>query len=231
MNTAKLRMSIDLSMTILSIILMGGIILFPDDRIHQVLGFVLFPLWIVHMFLNHHWYAAIFRRPYFNYRLMQLVINLGLTVTALLVLFSGAIMAWFISFDFGQLLGVARMVHLVGSHWYYLFMCAHIGMHLGVIGSRMFKGVKLSRRLKITLNIVVITVCAYGIYAFIIRGIVKYLFMKQEFFFFDLERGYILFAIDYLSILIMIAALTFQLSKFVFYRDWKKKRFPDQKKS
>ena len=230
MNTAKLRMSIDISMTILSIILMGGIILFPDDRIHQILGFILLPLWIVHMILNHHWYTAIFRPPYFDYRIMQLIINLGLTIMALLVMVSGAMMAWFISFDFGELLGLARMVHLVCSHWYYLFMCAHLGMHLGVIGTRMFKGVKLSRSGKIIVSIVVISVCAYGIYAFITRKIVNYLFMRQEFFFFDLERGYILFALDYLSILIMIAAFTFQLSKFIFYKDWKKKRYLNQKK-
>ena len=55
--------------------------------------------------------------------------------------------------------------------------------------------------------------CAYGIYAFIARGVWKYLILKQQFFFFDLEKGYILFAIDYISIIILFATLSHLLAK------------------
>ncbi|MBQ7166888.1 MAG: endonuclease, partial [Treponema sp.] len=50
--------------------------------------------------------------------------------------------------------------------------------------------------------------CAYGVYAFITRGVWKYLVLRQQFFFFDLERGYILFALDYISIIILFATLS-----------------------
>ncbi len=55
--------------------------------------------------------------------------------------------------------------------------------------------------------------CLYGIYAFIARGVWKYLILQQQFFFFDLERGYILFAIDYISIIILFATLSHLLAK------------------
>ena len=51
-------------------------------------------------------------------------------------------------------------------------------------------------------------VCAYGVYAFIARGVWKYLILQQQFFFFDLERGYILFALDYISIIILFATIS-----------------------
>ncbi|EEV19155.1 hypothetical protein TREVI0001_0259 [Treponema vincentii ATCC 35580] len=35
------RMPLDIAMTALSIILMGGTVLFPDDKIHQILGMTL----------------------------------------------------------------------------------------------------------------------------------------------------------------------------------------------
>ena len=54
-------------------------------------------------------------------------------------------------------------------------------------------------------KIVFIMLSLYGIYAFIIRGIWRYLILQQQFFFLDLERGYILFALDYISIIILFA--------------------------
>ena len=42
-------------------------------------------------------------------------------------------------------------------------------------------------------KILLALVYAYGVYAFIARGVWKYLILQQRFFFFDLERGFILF--------------------------------------
>jgi hypothetical protein len=62
-------------------------------------------------------------------------------------------------------------------------------------------------------KILLALVCLYGLYAFIARGVWKYLILQQQFFFFDLERGYILFAIDYISIIILFATLSHLLAK------------------
>jgi len=37
--------------------------------------------------------------------------------------------------------------------------------------------------------------------------LVQYMFLQQQFFFFDFDRGYVLFAVDYLSILVLFAAV------------------------
>ena len=84
-------------------------------------------------------------------------------------------------------------------------MSLHIGLHVG----RLFQNITA----KIIPRIILALVCAYGIYAFIARGVWKYLILQQQFFFFDLERGYILFAIDYISIIILFAALSYLLVK------------------
>ncbi len=142
----RLRMSMDITMTILSVILMGGNFLFPAEIVHEILG-----------------------------------------------------------------LGFARIAHLLSSHWYYLFMSLHIGLHMG----RLFQNVAA----KIFPRILLVLVCAYGLYAFIARGVWKYLILKQQFFFFDLERGYILFAMDYISIIILFATISHFIAKLL------KKRF------
>lgn len=210
MNTQKLRMPIDITMTLLSVVLMGGTILFPDDRVHQILGMVLLLLWICHTILNHRWYGSLFRGKYQPYRLMQIVVNLALSVCAALLMVSGMMMAWFVPSEFvGGALGFARTAHLVSSHWYYLFMCAHLGMHASMVLGKILKG----RPMPIIPRIIIALTSLYGVYAFIVRGIAKYLFLRQQFFFLDLERGYLLFAADYLSILVLLATLSHFLGK------------------
>ncbi|MBR0100343.1 MAG: DUF4405 domain-containing protein [Treponema sp.] len=206
-KTQRLRMTIDITMTILSIILMGGNYLFPADLIHEILGVGLFVLWGVHIALNRRWYGAIFRGNYNPYRVMQTVINCCILICTIFLMISGIILSnhifTFLNIQGG--LGFARIAHLLASHWYYLFMSLHIGLHVG----RLFQNVTA----KIIPRIILALVCAYGIYAFIARGVWKYLILRQQFFFFDLDRGYILFAIDYISIIILFATLSHLLAK------------------
>ena len=103
-------MSLDILMTILSVILMGGTILFPDGRIHQILGMSLLVLWALHITLNRRWYAslakaskliistnanerseygAIPKGKYNARRIMQTAINCGILICTVLLMISG----------------------------------------------------------------------------------------------------------------------------------------------
>ena len=241
-KTQRLRMTIDITMTILSIILMGGNYLFPADIVHEILGVGLFVLWGVHIALNRRWYVAIFRGKYNPYRVMQTIINCCILICTIFLVISGIILSnhifTFLNIQGG--LGFARIAHLLASHWYYLFMSLHIGLHVGMIKNKvchpntnrhpernnchpelvsgshaeeMPKQVRHDKLRKIIPRIILALVCAYGIYAFIARGVWKYLILRQQFFFFDLERGYIFFAIDYISIIILFATLSHLLAK------------------
>ncbi len=64
----KLRMPLDITMTALSVILMGGTVLFPDDKVHQILGMALIALWAVHIALNRRWYESLGKGRYNPYR-------------------------------------------------------------------------------------------------------------------------------------------------------------------
>ena len=238
----RLRMSIDITMTVLSIILMGGNFLFPAEIVHEILGTGLFVLWGVHIVLNHRWYDAIFRGKYNPYRVMQTVINCCILICTIFLMISGIILSnhlfTFLNIQGG--LGFARIAHLLASHWYYLFMSLHIGLHVGMIANKMRhpapinchpelisgsstnerpKQVRHDKLRKIIPRIILALLCAYGVYAFITRGVWKYLILSQQFFFFDLERGYILFAMDYISIIILFATISHFIAKLL------KKRF------
>ena len=226
----KIRLPLDIMMTLVSIVLMGGNYLFPAEIVHEILGVALFVLWAIHIFLNRRWYAslaqasksitstnandrraygAIFKGKYNPYRIMQTVINCCILICTIILMISGIILSnhlfTFLNIQSG--LGFARIAHLLSSHWYYLFMSLHIGLHMG----RLFQNVAA----KILPRILLALTCLYGLYAFIARGVWKYLILKQQFFFFDLERGYILFAMDYISIIILFATISHFIAKLL----------------
>ena len=209
MNTNKFRIPLDILMTLLAIILMGGTMLFPDDRVHQICGISLIVIWVVHVVLNRRWYGSLFKGNYQPYRIMQIIVNLAVLLCALLLMISGLLMAWFIPSSWvGGALGFARITHLLASHWYYVFMAFHIGLH----------GAMLTSKIKIhglIPRIICILISLYGIYAFIIRGIWKYMFGLQQFFFFDFNRGYVLFALDYISIIVLFGTVSYYLSRLI----------------
>ena len=62
-------------------------------------------------------------------------------------------------------------------------------------------------------RVIWITISLYGIYVFILRGVWKYMFGLQQFFFFDFERGYVLFALDYIAILVLFGTVAYYLGK------------------
>ncbi len=212
-KTQRLRLTIDIIMTIFSIILMGGNYLFPADLVHEILGVGLFVLWGLHIALNRRWYGAIFCGKYNPYRVMQTVINCCILICTIFLMISGIILSnhvfAFLGIESG--LGFARVAHLLASHWYYLFMSLHIGLHVGMIANTIKQkrnaGDNSSAR-KIICRILLALACAYGIYAFITRGVWRYLILQQQFFFFDFERGYLLFALDYISIIILFATIS-----------------------
>ena len=135
----KIRLPLDITMTILSVILMGGNFLFPADIVHEILGVGLFVLWGVHIALNRRWYSAIFRGKYNPYRVMQTFINCCILICTIFLMISGIILSnqlfTFLNIQSG--LGFARIAHLLASHWYYLFMSLHIGLHVGMITNKM----------------------------------------------------------------------------------------------
>ena len=218
----KFRMTLDLTMTVLSLVLMGGNYFFPWDGVHEVLGVALLVLWAVHVWLNHGFYKSLFKGKYNAFRILQAIINVGILLCAVLLMVSGIMLSNHVFAFLGIELGAdfARTAHLLSSHWYFVFMSLHIGMHVGIIARQVadrkksnIESEEKSNARKIICRAILAFVCAYGVYAFIVRNIGKYLLFLQPFFFFDIERGYVLFFVDYVCIMAAIVTAGFWLSE------------------
>lgn len=213
-------MVLNITMTVLSIFLMGGTIFFKWRGTHEVLGILLIVLWGVHVWLNHRWYFSIFKGTYSAYRVIQTFINCSILICAVLLMISGIMLSTevFAFLKISKGISFAMATHLVASHWYFIFMCAHLGLHIDMIVNQIAAKKQISAEQvpteetkspikDIILRALLVIWCLYGLYAFIIRGVGKYLFLLQEFFFLDTSKSRALFVFDYISIIVLIATL------------------------
>ena len=190
------RRTLDIAMAVLTLILMGGNGLF-DGLVHEILGVALFVLWIVHIVWNRAWIKSFLKGKYNALRIVRTVINVGVIVCVLFLMISGVMLSNHVFAWLGVESGAsfARTAHMLASHWYLVFVSLHIGLHLSLfIRGKVATGITLA-------------LAAYGIYAFVARDLWKYLTLQQPFFFLNLERGYLLFVLDYIAIMAMFAVV------------------------
>ena len=215
-------MRLEIPLTILSLVLMGGNMFFPWAPAHEIIGVLLVAVWAVHVYANRRWFKAVFRGRYNPYRIMQTVANCGMLICALLLAISGVMLSnhvfAFLGIESGA--SFARTAHLLASHWYFVFIALHIGLHVNVIFSRLgvAQFVMKSRATLIVSRIAVALASAYGVYAFVERGLWKYLTLQQPFFFMDLERGYVLFFVDYIAMIVAFAVAIIFISSLIRLR-------------
>ena len=216
-------------MTLISLVMIGGNYFFAWAGVHEILGVALFVLLGVHVSLNGRWYGSILKGSYRPFRIMQTAVNCGILVCALFLMISGIMLSQhvfaFLGIGFGA--NFARIAHMLASHWYFLFMSLHIGLHAGMISRHIAAkhqrtaetktevSVQPVRLKTIILYTLLAGVCAYGLYAFISRGVWRYLILQQQFFFLDTEKGHAVFFIDYIAIIVLFATFAHYGAKLI----------------
>lgn len=216
-----IRRVLDVLMTVVSVLLMGGVTAFRNLAVHEWLGAALIAMWIFHNVLNRGFYRSLFRGKYNAARIVMVAVNAALLLCVALLAASGIMLSNSV-FAFLNIHGgmaFARTAHLVASHWYYILVALHFAFHAGAIfGNIPAMKDRVHPVAAKILRAIPVVFSAYGIYAFILRGYYKYLFNTQPFFFFDVERGFALFVLDYFSIFVLAATVSYYILKFSLKR-------------
>jgi len=173
------------------------------EALHEWLGIGMTALVIVHQVLNAKWYGALFKGEYHAYRILQTAVNaLLLLCFAMTTLCGMAMSAHAVPFLYGVLpVSFARQMHLSLSHWSFVLMGLHLGMHIPVMTA------KLSDKKKKLLSAVFCVLGAAGLFLFVKNGIVNYLFFRAPFAFFDYEKAAVLVFGENLLMLLFFAAV------------------------
>lgn len=209
-----LKITIDIAMTVLFLVLMAYHI--TGNSLHEWLGIVLCLLFIIHHFLNRKWYRGLFRGKYTASRVFMVTINFLLFVAMVSMMVSGILLSCevfgFLNLRAGMF---GRRLHMVSTAWGFCLMAAHVGLHLGMVVGMAKKILVNGKWAGFVARGIVVLLAGYGIYAFISRQIGERMLLLMEYAFFDYGEPAVFFFADYVSILILFAALAYYLAKLL----------------
>ena len=128
----KVKISVDLLMTILLAALMG----YPatGQPAHEWVGAGMLLLFIVHHILNRHWFKTLGKGRYNSLRVLRTAVDVLLLADMLALMFSGIRLSRYV-FAFLPGLGsaaTARRLHMLASYWGLVLMGLHLGLHWGM---------------------------------------------------------------------------------------------------
>jgi len=179
---------------------------------HEWTGIVMTLLMILHQILNRKWYAALFKGKYTPLRTVQTLVNAALVICFVLTALCGVNMSVhavpFLSEFMRASLG--RRLHLTLSHWCFVLMGLHLGIHIPAI----LNGVKSSnvRRIGFGFSILVTGV---GLWLFLKNSYPDYLFYRVPFAFIDYDKAVPLVLLEALLIAFFWVFIGTQLPKLL----------------
>lgn len=198
----KLRKYIDIIMYVIFLIMMGYHI--TGNNVHEVLGVILFTLFIIHNILNHKWYKGAFKGKYNTLRIIMMIINIALVIAFIITMISGIMISKSIFYNLNIIkFQNARFIHLVSTSWVYLLMSLHLGLHLHKLMS------KIDNKLSTLLTIIIVIL---GVYSFLDVAYYKELLLLSEYKNVNYNQSSIIYYLKYLFV-----SITFALSTYQFY--------------
>ena len=209
----KARMIIDILMVTALPILMAYSLI--GENIHEVIGVCMLAAFIIHHVINRKWWTGLFKGKYNTVRIMNTAVNLVLAVYMILQPVSGILMSKYVlkEVTINGASSTLRTIHMTAAYWGFMLMSFHLGLHIRAV-SASFKR-KMGKGAKAALTAVFLLISAYGVYAFIKRGIGDYLLMKVMFAFFDFGEARIRFLLDYVSVMVLVASIGYYLQSFL----------------
>lgn len=200
----KIKLGMDCLMTVLLLCLMAYQI--TGETLHEWFGAGMLILFMAHNILNIRWYGNLFKGKYKLLRIVQTIINLSTLISMLCLGYSGIVMSRhvFAALSIDGPMATARSMHMAASYWGFVLMSIHLGMHWGmIIGMfrRLLKGRKLPKASAWGLRLAAIVIAGYGLLSFVQKDMISYMFLKDQFVFFDFEQSAAAVFTDYIGIM------------------------------
>lgn len=215
-----IRLVIDLSMTILMLVVMAYQI--TGNTIHELVGVILFVLFIAHNILNRRWYKTIFKGKNNVRRILSITVNLLFLVSMAVVMISSVPISRdifaFIPINNDMIL---LQIHVMTSYWGFIFMAVHIGMSWGTIinAVRKMTGITSTSRIRtITLRVIAVLIVVYGVQTSFERDMLARLTIYNPFGW-SYDESTLGFLIDYLSVMGIYISGSHYVLKFVRKQD------------
>ena len=203
---------LDIALTVTLLLLMAFQV--TEQFAHEWLGVTMLGLTIFHQVLNRGFYKAIFKGKYSPLRVFQLIVNTLLLLSFLCTALSGMMMSRFATPFMNGLLSssLVRQAHLAMSHWSFVLMGIHLGLHFGIITSKI-----KNSKVKIAVGTIMSAVAAYGFTLFFRANMLSYMLFRIPFAFLDYSKAWWLVILENLAMLLAWAFAGYLFSLFLRY--------------
>ncbi|WP_294193149.1 DUF4405 domain-containing protein [uncultured Cloacibacillus sp.] len=208
--SVKFKICVDIMMTAALYACMAYMLI--GEEAHEWIGSGLALLFVLHNALNRKWYAALLTGRYTPLRAFQTAVNLLCLASMAAAAVSGAAMSRYI-YDIPFLSGgasLARTVHMLSAYWGYCFISLHLGLHWSMILGMMKNAAapqNAPRWITPLLRTAGAAAALLGAHALMRHSLLDYMFLRNQFVFFDTERPLCLFFLDYAAIMALWAWL------------------------
>ena len=197
-----MRRIIDVCMTLVLLVLMAYQV--TGEIVHEWTGILMTVLVITHQVLNRRWYKSLFKGKYNAYRTATTAVSILLMLSFAFTALSGMAMSRHaVPFMNGMApASLARQMHLAMSHWSFVLMGMHLGLHIPAIAA----GMKMEGRKKTVAAAVFCAVACAGMFLFVRSEMFDYMFFREAFAFLDYDKAG---ALVFLENLLMLMAWAF----------------------
>ena len=208
--SVKFKICVDIMMTAALYACMAYMLI--GEEAHEWIGSGLALLFVLHNALNRKWYAALLTGRYTPLRAFQTSVNLLCLASMAAAAVSGAAMSRYL-YDIPFLSGgasLARTVHMLSAYWGYCFISLHLGLHWSMILGMMKNAAapqNAPRWITPLLRTAGAAAALLGAHALMRHSLLDYMFLRNQFVFFDTERPLSLFFLDYAAIMALWAWL------------------------
>ena len=208
--SVKFKICVDITMTAALYACMAYMLV--GEEAHEWIGSGLALLFVMHNALNRKWYAALLTGRYTPLRAFQAAVNLLCLASMAAAAVSGAAMSRYL-YDIPFLSGgasLARTVHMLAAYWGYCFISLHLGLHWSMILGMMKNAAapqRAPRWITPLLRTAGAAAALLGAHALMRHNLLDYMFLRNQFVFFDTERPLCLFFLDYAAIMALWAWL------------------------
>jgi hypothetical protein len=212
-----IKLIVDLSMTAAMLAVMAYPI--TGNRVHELVGVILFVLFTVHNFLNRRWYKTIFSGTYTVQRILRIAVNLLFLLLIAVALISAVpISRDIIPFNPLNNEMIVRQIHVQSAYWAFILMAVHIGISWGRIihaTSKMTGIITTSRVRTIAFRFFAMLIVVYGVQISFERDMGSRLLIYNPFGYGGFDESIVPFLIDFLSIMGIYISGTHYTLKFI----------------
>lgn len=213
------KIIIDISMLILMLLEYSK--LYTGQLVHEVVGIILFVLFLIHNLLNISFYKNLLKGKYNISRSFMTVINILFLFCMIFTIMLGIPISEKV-FRFLNLNGnmTIRMLHTILGYWNLILLAIHLGLHFRMIFSKLINKIKDNKLLKILLYIIQLIIVIYGIKTMFDTNLGLYLTGNASF---AIPSNIYLSLFNNLSIILAISVIIFQLQKILLKKEKNRK--------